>query len=271
VSDVDFDIPATFLHELQHLINFSQHVVVHNSNPEYGWLDEGLSIVAEEEGAVHFEQQCPPPNCRSTPDQLFPDSAESFVQGFLYDSYKFAQLPDTASVTLHSDSDNGFSWRGGDWMLVRWLGDQSHNAVYRKLEDTPATGVANIESAMGQSFPSLFANFGLSVYTDSLPGLPRSAAPAADRFTTRNLKQLWARLYATSGSSDIPTPTPLQLYSITADTSSSVMTPGALSYWRLDTPAGVSTVTIQFSAPGAKPLSAALKPQLAIFRLPGGQ
>ncbi len=272
VSQVEFDIPATFLHELQHLVNFSQHVVVHSGSPEQGWLDEGLSIVAEEEGAVHYEQLCPPPSCRTDPSQLFPDSAEGFVQGFLYDSYQYALLPDTASVTLHSDADNGFSWRGGDWLLVRWLGDQTNNAVFRKLEDTYATGVSNIENATGQSFPTLFADFGLSLYTDSLPGLPRTTAPATDRFVTRNVSQLWARLFSTAGpASDIPYARPLQLFTITADTASSIMSPGTTSYYRLDTPASAATVTIQFAAPGVRPLAAALQPQLAIFRLPPGQ
>jgi hypothetical protein len=272
LGQVEADIPATFLHELQHLVNFSQHVVVHTGAPEKGWLDEGLSLVAEEEGAVHYEQLCPPPACRTDPSQIFPDSAEAFVQGFLYDSYQYALLPDTASVTLHTDADNGFSWRGGDWLLLRWLGDQTNGAVYRKLEDTFATGVANIENAMGQPFPPLFADFGLALYTDSLPGLPRNSAPAADRFNTRNVSQLWARLFVTSGPSpSIPSARPVVLFPITSDTSSSIMSPGTTSYYRLDTPQDAATVTIQFSAPGAHALNAGLKPQLAIFRLPSGQ
>ncbi len=271
-AQVESDIPATFLHELQHLINFSQHVVVHNGSAEKGWLDEGLSLVAEEEGAVHYENLCPPPSCRTDPSQLFPDSAETFVQGFLYDSYQYALLPDTSSVTLHSDSDNGFSWRGGDWLLLRWLGDQSNGTVYKKLEDTGATGVANIEAATGQSFPEMFADFGLAIYTDSLPGLPRNTAPAADRFTSRNVSQLWARLFTTAGpASDIPYARPVALFPITSDTSSSIMSPGTTSFYRLDTPQDAATVTIQFAAPNVQPLSSTLKPQLAILRLPAGQ
>ncbi|HEX8726066.1 MAG TPA: hypothetical protein VF737_11825 [Gemmatimonadaceae bacterium] len=272
VSQVQFDIPSTFLHELQHLVNFSQHVVLHNGAPEQGWLDEGLSIVAEEEGAVHYEQRCPPPTCRTDPTQIFPDSAEPFVQGFLYDSYQYALLPDTASVTLHSDADGGFSWRGGDWLLVRWMGDQTNNAVFRKLEDTYATGVSNIENAMGEPFPNMFSDFGLALYTDSLPGMPRNTAPAVDRFVTRNVSQLWARLYTTSGPApDIPYARPLQLFPITADTSASIMSPGTTAFYRLDTPSTAATVVIQFAAPGVHPLATALQPQLAIFRLPPGQ
>src|SRR5689334_197669 len=271
VGDVDFSVPATFMHELQHLISFAQHVVVHNGDPEYGWLDEGLSIAAEELGSLYYEQKCPGTACRTISTQLFPDSSQGFIANFLYDSYQHALLPDTASVTLHSDSDDGFSWRGGDWLLVRWLGDQMGTGIFKKLDENTLTGVTNIESASGHSFPSLFADFSLSLVTDSLPGLARTTAPAADRFVSRNVRQLWDRLFRTSGGSDVPLSYPLQLFPITGDTSTAVMDPGTSSYFRIDTPTNASTVTIQFSGPGGVALSAALRPQLSIFRLPPGQ
>ena len=272
VDEVGFAVPGTFLHELQHLISFSQHVVVHHSNPEFGWLDEGLSIVAEELGSLYYEQKCPGTACRTDPTQLFPDSSQGFVEDFLYDSYQYALLPDTASVTLHSDDDDGFSWRGGDWLLVRWLGDQMGTGIFKKLDQNTLTGVANIESASGQSFPNLFANFALALYTDSLPGLSRTTAPVADRFASRNVRQLWNRLYVTSGgATDIPLASPLALFPITADTSLAILDPGTSSYFRLDTKATDATVSIQFSGAGGNALPAALKPQLAIFRLPAGQ
>lgn len=271
VDDVGLDVPATFMHELQHLISFAQHVIVHNGDPEYGWLDEGLSIAAEELGSLYYENRFPPPSGRTNPAQLFPDSSQGFISSFLYDSYQYALLPDTASVTLHDDSEDGFSWRGGDWLLMRWLGDQMGTGIFKKLDQNSVTGVANIESASGQSFPTLFANFGLSLYTDSLPGLSRTTAPSVDRFTTRNLRQLWNRLYVTSSGSDVPLSMPLQLFAISTDTSTAVMDPGTGSYFRLDTPATAATVSIQFSGPGGAALPSSLKPQVAIFRLPPGQ
>src|SRR5690348_1772992 len=78
-DDVGFSVPSTFMHELQHLISFSQHVVVHNGSSEYGWLDEGLSIVAEELGSLYYEQKCPGTACRTNADQIFPDSSQGFV------------------------------------------------------------------------------------------------------------------------------------------------------------------------------------------------
>ncbi len=272
VADLSYTVPATFMHELQHLIDFSTHVVLHGGQPETGWLDEGLSIEAEELGSLYYENKCPPPSCRTDPTQMFPDSAEGFVQGFLYDSYQYALLPDTSSVTLHSDADNGFSWRGGDWALVHYLGDRYGHGIWRTLENGSAIGAANIAAATGQPFANTFADFGLALYTDSLPGLPRATAPPADRFVTRNLRAMWGRLFTTSGpATDIPYPMPIRVFSVTNDTTSDAMDPGTMSFYRLDTPDSSSTVTLQFSAPGAQPIAGALAPQLAIFRLPPGQ
>lgn len=267
VDGLGQDIPATFLHELQHLINYSQHVVINGGSDGASWIDEGMSIVAEELGSLYWESRCPPPACRTNTAQIFPDSAQGFVQSFLYDSYQYALLPDTASVTLHVDSDDGFSWRGGDWLLLRWLGDQLGPNVFKQLEHGPADGVTAIEQAAGRTFPALFADFGLSLYTDSLPGLPRSSAPAANRFTTRNVKGLWARLYATSASADIPRPDPLQLFPITADSSLAVMAPGTTTYFQIDTPTSASEVTIEFSGAGGAAFAATLHPQVAVFRV----
>lgn len=271
-ADVGFSVASVFMHELQHLISFSQHFVVHGGEPEFGWLDEGLSIVAEELGSLYYEQKCPGTACRRNPSQIFPDSSQGFIQGFLIDSYLYGLHPDTATLTLHSDADGGFSWRGGDWLLVRWLGDQFGNIVFRKLDQSGVTGVANIEKATGQSFPTLFANFGLAVVTDSLPGLPRTMAPPADRFVTRNMRQLWARLFATSGGSPaIPRAFPVATVPITSDSTASAMRPGTSAYFRLDTPASNGSVTLRFSGPAGLALPSSLKPQIAIFRLPPGQ
>jgi hypothetical protein len=272
-SEVEFAVPATFLHELQHLINFSQHVILGGGDLGASWMDEGLSIVAEELGSLYYERKCPPPACRTDPSQLFPDSSQPFVQTFLYDSYQYGLLPDSASLTLHSDDENGFAWRGGDWLLMRWLGDRYGDGIFKTLVRGSSDGVADIENATGQSFPESFTHFGLALYTDSLPGLARSTAPEADRFVSRNLRRLWARLYATSGGSvaSIPRPMPIVLRAITADSSQATMDPGTVAFYRLDTPANAATVTIRFARSGGVPFAASLGPQLAVFRMPAGQ
>ncbi len=271
VSELLQTEPATFLHELQHLISFSQHVVVHNANPQEGWLDEGMSIMAEELGSMYYEQKCPPPSCRTNPAQLFPDSSQGFIDGFLYDSYEYLLKPDTASVTLHDDSEDGFSWRGGDWLIVHWLYDHKGASVLTGLEQNPLAGVPSIEAAAGESFPSLFADMGLAMYTDSLPGLARSVVPVRDRYITRDLRLMYNRLYVTAspngGASDIPRPFPILANGLGATSSLGSMVPGTSVYYRLDTPSNAANVLIQFANSSGAALSANLKPQVAIYRL----
>jgi hypothetical protein len=272
VSSVTNTVPSVFMHELQHLINYSQHVVVSGGSQGASWLDEGLSIVSEELGSIYYEQKCPAPACRTNSAQLFPDSSQGFVQSLLGDSYAYAFQPDTSSITLHSDDQLGFAWRGGAWLLARWLGDQVGPGFYRNLEKGPSNGILDIQQASGQSFPVLFANFGLALYTDSLPGMARATAPAANRFSSRNVEQLWARWSVTNGGPTNGFPTqPIFPFPVTTDTSASVMTPGTMSFYRLDTAAGATTVTVRFAAPGGAAFPASLKAQMAIFRLPPGQ
>ena len=267
VSDVE---PAVFLHEMQHLISYSQHVVVGGGQPAASWMDEGMSLVAEELGSAYYEAKCPPPACRTNPGQLLPDSSLAFARTFMLDSYSYASNPDSVSLTLRSDRDLGLAWRGGAWAFMRWLGDHMSAGFYRRLEQTPGSGATAIESASGgQSFARLFANFGLALYTDSLPGMPRNTAPVADRFSTRNTRELWADLLGTASSQQLPFPIPL--HPATAVGSVMQLAPGGLAFWRLDTPADVTTETVHFSASDGRPLDPALHPQLMIFRLPPGQ
>jgi len=273
VADIERTVPGTFLHEMQHLINFSQHVIVHNaSEAEEGWLDEGLSIVAEELGARYYEQRFPPPSGRTNPLQLFPDSAQGFIVGLLENSYHYLLKPDTATVTLHSDSDGGLAWRGSVWLLARWLGDLKGEGVYKRLESTALTGTANIEAAAGESFQTLFADFGVALYVDSIPGLSRSAVPQRDRFVTRNLRQMYAALFRAAGpSADVPRAFPIVAQVIAANQGvSASMLPGTVAYYRIDTPAGSGPVQLRFATPGGTALSGSLRPQVAIFRLPPG-
>jgi hypothetical protein len=270
VDDLLAETPATFLHELQHLINFSQHVVAHNGPSERGWLDEGMSIVAEELGSLYYENKFPPPSGRTNPAQLFPDSSQGFINGLLFSSYEYLLKTDTATVTLHSDADGGIAWRGGDWLLARWLGDVKGTGIYKAMVQSSLTGTANIASAAGESFDALFGDFSLALYTDSLPGIPKSSIPPRNRFAVRNLRRMYKRLFDTSnGSSFVPREFPIVTVPLTGSITAS-MVPGTMAFYRLDTSGGQATVTVQFGASPGTPLPDALHPQLSIFRLPPG-
>ena len=270
VEDLLAETPATFLHELEHLINFSQHVVVRNAPSERGWLDEGMAIVAEELGSLYYENKFPPPTGRTNPAQLFPDSSQGFINGLLFSSYEYLLKTDTATVTLHSDADGGIAWRGGDWLLARWLGDVKGTGIYKAMVQSSLTGTANIANAAGESFDALFGDFSLALYTDSLPGIPKASIPVRNRFAVRNLRKMYQRLYDTSnGSSLVPRPFPILTIPLTGSITAS-MVPGTMAFYRLSTTAGQSTVTVQFGSSPGVTLGPTLHPQLSIFRLPPG-
>jgi hypothetical protein len=270
VSNLLATVPATFLHELQHLINFSQHVAVQGGQPEEGWLDEGLSIRAEELGSEYFEAKFPPPTGRASPAQLFPDSSQGFVNGFLSDSYSYLLRPDTAAVTLHSDSDDGFAWRGSDWLLVHWLGDLKGKSIFTTLERTKNTGVSNIAAAAGEPFASLFGDFSLSLWTDSIPGIPRASIPSRNRFQSRNLRQIYQRLFDTSnGSPSVPRPYPVAPGTLTTATPASAsMVPGTMAFYILDLTSATPDVSIQFATPAGAAFASNLHAQVSVYRLP---
>ena len=269
VANLLATVPATFLHELQHLISFSQHVAVQGGAPEEGWLDEGLSIRAEELGSEYFEAKFPPPTGRASPAQLFPDSSQGFVSGFLNDSYSYLLRTDTAAATLHSDSDDGFAWRGSDWLLVHWLGDLKGKGVFAALDHSHTTGVANIAAAAGESFASLFGDFSLALWTDSLPGVPRSSVPVRDRFQTRNLRQIYQRLFDTSPNDPgIPRAYPVAPTTIGASAVTASMVPGTMAFYILDLTGSASERSIQFATPTGVPFAANLHAQVSVYRLP---
>jgi hypothetical protein len=263
-------VPSTFAHELQHMINYSRHVLLHRVPPEEGWLDEGLSLVAEEQGARYYEQRFPAPSGRTNPAQLFPDSAGPFITGVLNDSYSWLLDPELETLTLHSDADGGLAWRGADWLLLRWLGDQFDSTFYRRLVDGTATGVANIAQQAGEPFPNLFSDFALSLYTDSLPGVARSEIPLRDRFRSRNLRRLYKALYdANGGDPTLPRPFPLEPMPLPVDANvQSSLFPGSMAYYELDTPPDRAIVTLRFSTPTGGLLPRQLRPQVSVFRLP---
>ena len=82
-----------------------------------------------------------------------------------------------------------------------------------------------------------------------------------------------ARLFATSGGDpSVPRAFPIPVSTVGTDTTAlQRMYPGTMGFFRLNTPSNASTVSVEFAGPDGSPLASSLKPQLAVFRLPGGQ
>jgi len=258
-------LPGTFIHEFQHMINYNQHVLVRGGSQETDWLNEGLSHLAEEMASRHYENKFPPPSGRTNPSQIFPDSSQGFITEQLANSYDYLANAQGSSVTLFGTGEC-CEGRGASWLFMRYLGDQMDSTVYARLVQTSLTSVANVENATGRSFASLFGDFGIGLYVDSLPGVSQVAIPARYRFVSRNLRYLYDALHRAAPSDfTLPFPVVPTVLGHTQQLSSS-MEPGTSAYYELSTPGGSGPVSLRF-APPTGTFDPLLQAQVGIYRL----
>jgi hypothetical protein len=266
--------PSTFIHEFQHMISFGQHAILRSGNEEDAWINEGLSHVAEELGSRYYENRFPSPTGRTDPDQAFPDSAQGFISGDLYNSYHFllnttsTDSTEIASVSNWGSGDGTLIQRGGAWLFLRWLGDQFDSTVYGRLDQTSLTGIPNIEAASGASFPALFGEFSMALYVDSLPGVPRTSIPTELRYTSRNLRALYAKQHQRNPSSFSQT-FPIEALPLNPGSArSESMNPGTMDFFILTAPNSGSPLGISFAPATGTSFSGTLGAQVSVFHCP---
>ena len=258
-------VPGTFLHQLQHLISFNQHVLLRGGAQEEVWLNEGLGQIAEELGSEYYEAKYPPPTGRSTTSQIFPDSAGPFIQPQLLDAYVYLNSTRAHSVTSYNGGGS-LEERGATWLFLRWLASQKGEGIFARLVQTSSTGTANIVAQSGERFGALFGDFSTALVVDSIPGLPRSSVPSRFRFGARNLRLLMAR---EATIEQFPDPWPLPLYPLgVGGALSANMIPGTMVHTSLTTPSAGTNVSIDFTGPQGAPFPASLGAQVTIFRMP---
>ena len=264
-------LPSTFIHELQHMISYNQHALVRGGSQETDWLNEGLSHLAEELASRHYENKFPPPSGRSSPGNLFPDSAFGFIAEQLENSYSYLLDPESTSLTLF-ETNECCEGRGAAWLFVRYLGDLRDSTIFTRLVQTSRTSVENVENVMGEAFTSVFADFGMALYTDSIPGVPRNAVSPRLRFKSRNLRYLYDALFRaanrTSPNSNFPRAFPILVKNLPYNQSiNGAMVPSTFAYYQLDTPPGSAPAGLRFATPAGGVFNPDLKAQVGIFRL----
>jgi len=265
-ASVERLIPSTFIHEFQHMISFNQHVLVRDGSEESLWLNEGLSHIAEELASKLYENRYPSPSGRSNPQQLFPDSSQGFITGDMTNAYRFlSTLPDHSVIALTGSAS--LEERGGAWHFLRWLGDQKGEAIYGRLVQTASTGTQNVEDKAGESFAGLFGDFATAAYTDSLPGVPKSAIPLRLRFTSRTFRKIFQRFFDTNAPG-VTQPFPITPKALVpgVNATGSVLQ-GSMDYYTVQTPTAPGSVAIRFSRPDGSAFAATDIVQIGVFRL----
>ena len=130
--------------------------------------------------------------------------------------------------------------------------------MYGQLDQTTLTGIPNVEAASGASFSTLFGEFALALYTDSLPGVSRSSIPSALRFTSRNLRALYGKQHQRNPSNFTQT-FPIEALALTPGSArSESMFPGTMDFFILTAPSSGSALGVTFEpTAAARPPSAA--------------
>ena len=263
VASVQRIVPATFIHELQHMISYNQHVLTRGGAQERVWLNEGLSLIAEEMGSKYYENKYPAPLGRGDPNQLFPDSAQGYIVPNLTYAYDYLSAPEQHSVTTFEDFGT-LAERGAAWLFLRWLGDQKGEGIYRALVQTNLTSIDNVERQAGETFSQLFGDFTIAAYADNLPGVDSTLIPARYQFTSRNLRAIYARFHEL-GSVAKPFPIVPRPLQCSNDVGGS-MFQGTMSYYL--TPLACGGAGVRFEREDGRRFSTELEAQVAIFRLP---
>jgi hypothetical protein len=270
--------PATFIHELQHLISYNQHVLQRNGSQEDVWLNEGLSHIAEELGGKFYEDRYPCPNLppcpgpgRTSPAQIFPDSAQGFLPPNFGNAYDYFAARTEYSLTSPT-SFGTLEERGVAWMFLRWLVDQKGPTTLSRLVQTRALGVANVEAVAAEPFRTLFADFLSAVVLDDFPGAASGAIAARLQIPTRNLRAIYARLntidpgnYPLAYPVALPTTGSANVLTPTTTLQSRVMKPGTFDLFSFVNTAGNGVLRFQ---PVGAAFPAALNAQVTVIRLP---
>ncbi len=133
-------IEGVLSHEFLHMILFNYRALIYGRgiSGEYLedlWLEEGLAHIAEDVND--------------------------------YDASNIARakrfLADPGNVTLIYGGDS-LEERGASYLFLRLLGDRFGSSIFKALVQSKKTGVSNIESATGQFFMELFADWSAALY-----------------------------------------------------------------------------------------------------------
>lgn len=269
-ADVLSNLPPTFVHELQHLISYGEHVIGFGGPPEEPWLNEGLSHLAEEYGARFFEARYPAPTGRTSPSQIFPDSAGAYITPNLLYSYR--ALLTSGVYSLMGCAPGSFcslAERGGDWLFLRWIVDQHGEDVLERLVRSPRVGRSNVETATGETAASLLGDYASAVLGDSIAGLARPVLPSRVRFTDRNLRQLYRALFEAYGlAGGVGRPFPIEPLTLPEGGSAfGTMRPASFVHYRLTTREETPAVVLRLSASDGTPYAASAGAQVSVLRL----
>ena len=245
VAEVLALVGGTFVHELQHMINYNQHVLVRGGPPEDAWLDEALSRMAEELAGRSY----------------LPGDTSAFSSYVLDDLYNAEQyFFDPGGHALITTTDQDLGDVGAGWLYLRYLTDQFGTGVLARLTQTSDAGTVNVASATGRPFAETAAAWALANWYSDLPDGVRQPEL---HYTSWSFREAYGSLHGTDPT-NFPQAFPLTPQVVTSDTLSAngTLHAGSGSYFRFLRPPGAEALTVRFSAG-----ESAIVPRLTVLRI----
>jgi hypothetical protein len=234
-------VPVTFIHELQHMINYHQHVIVRAGNSEQTWLNEAMSHMAEELGALHFEAL----------GQM--ERFTAFSLGDLYNGYKYLRDPGSYYL-LYAEGTGTLEERGAGWLFLRWLVDQFGIEVLRRLSESDLTGTENLVAATSEPMSQLLSDWFLANYVSDHPDI--DAVPSRLSYKTWNLREAYASLHSQDLSLfDRPFPIDPPVFTGGLFDVTATIGGGSGAYFRVVQVGDQSGFTVQLVDSGGDPLA----------------
>jgi hypothetical protein len=248
-------LPATFIHEFQHMISFNQHVLVRGGPSEDTWLNEGLSHFAEELGGRQVpDVECPTGSCFN----------EFLATGDLSNAFEYLASPEDFFLIEPGSSTGALEERGANWLFVRWLADHFATDTVlgtdftRRLDATAQTGGANVEAQTGEDFSKLVGEWQLANYLDDLPGFAEPTARL--RYRSWNFRQ-------EANAVGIPYPLVPDSTSGVGYTHSGVLRAGSGRHIRVVQAPGAGSVDLTLTDQAGAALPSTLEPRIALVRV----
>jgi len=246
-------VPVTFVHELQHMINFHQHVIVRAGNSEQTWLNEAMSHMSEELAALHFEAL--------GESERF----SAFAVGDLFNAFLFLSDPE-AHFPLYATGEGSLEERGASWLLLRWVSDQQGEEVLRRMTETQLVGVENIVAATGEPIDQLLGDWFLANYVSDLPELDQPQPRL--QYSTWDFRAVYADLHTQDpGLFKRPFPIDAPAFSGGSFDVSGMLGSGSGGYYRVIQTAGQRGFTVELVDDIGNPLSGPAQPRLNVIRI----
>jgi hypothetical protein len=257
-------LPAVFIHEFQHMINYGQKVLQRDGDAEDTWLDEGLSGLAEELGG------------RLVPDErcLNGDCLTQFHRDNLINAYNYLSQQDAAYLIGPRHPPLPLTQYGATWLFVRWLSD--HFAadstlgtdLTRALVQTTRTGAENVASATETSFDQLIGEWQLANYLEDHPDFEGLTAGTRLSYDSWRLREIFGS-FNQQDPAKFPSAYPLQPDVLAGDdyVRDGVLRAGSGRHLLVGQPATAPVDLLLTGPDGNTGLPAAAAPRAVVLRL----